>query len=467
MSLDASPAAASPLTPAAIRDFAVGLSGTVLAPSHPEFDATAAVRQLAATGRPALLVRPADTADVARAVAFARRHGLEIAIRGGGHSGAGHSTGDGVLVIDTRDLREISIDPDGRRLRAGAGLPAGDVIDAAAVYGLTVPFGDTASVGIAGITLGGGLGYLSRQHGLTIDNVLAIELVTADGRVVTASEASEPELFWALRGGGGNFGVVTAVEYRLVEAGNVYGGGLLLPATWNVLRGLAPLAGAAPRELGIIANYMPAPPAPFVPAEAVGQPVVAILGVFNGDPAAGEAAWAPFRALATPIADTVGLMPYPVIYKYTEAASLPTVSAHRSVFLDTVDDTVVEALRDAYAASPAPMTMLQLRVLGGAIADVPNGATAYAHRTAPALVFAYAATPDPAAIDACRRWADEFLDRLRSRGIGTYVNFLEDEGEARIRDAYPASTYRRLAAVKAAWDPQNVFRRNQNIRPAG
>ncbi|HEY4753249.1 MAG TPA: BBE domain-containing protein, partial [Candidatus Limnocylindrales bacterium] len=186
-----------------------------------------------------------------------------------------------------------------------------------------------------------------------------------------------------------------------------------------------------------------------------------------GDPAAGEAAWAPFRALATPIADTVGPMPYSAIYKYTEAASLPSLSVQRSIFLETVDDAVVEAMRDAYAASPAPMTMLQLRVLGGAITDIPNDATAYAHRHAPALVYAYAATPDPSFIDACRRWADEFLDRIRSRGIGTYVNFLEDEGEARVRDAYPASTYRRLAAVKAAWDPDNLFRRNQNIRPAG
>ncbi len=454
------------MTAPAIRDLAVAIGGEVLTPEHPSFEGAAGVFQLAATGRPAAVVRPRDAAEVARAVACARHCELDIAVRGGGHSAAGHSTGDGVVVIDTRALDELVVDPRTRRLRAGAGLTAGAVVAAAHPHGLTVPFGDNGAVGIAGITLGGGMGYLSRQHGLTIYRLVSAELVTADGRVVTASADSEPELFWAIRGGGGNFGVVTALEFELVEAGMVYGGALLLPPASDVLRGVAPLAGAAPRELGVIANAMPAPSAPFVPPDMVGQPVVVVMGVFNGGAAAGEAAWAPFRALARPIADMVGPMPYPAIYRFGEGAATPSSTANRSVFLETVDDAVVETLRAAYLASPGVMTLIQIRVLGGAVADVPADATAYAHRAAPVHLMALASAGPAVAIGSCRDWAEDVLDRLRGHGIGAYVNFLEDEGEARIREAYPLSTYRRLAAVKAAWDPDNVFHLNQNIRPA-
>ena len=455
------------MTSAVVRSLASSFEGAVYTPDHPEFDATARVYQLAATGQPAVVVRPRNATDVGRAIACARDHGFEIAVRGGGHSSAGHSTGEGVFVIDTRDLRDLSIDPAARRLRAGAGLTAGPVVAAAHEHGLTVPFGDNAAVGIAGITLGGGMGYLSRQHGLTIDHLASAELVTADGRLVTTSAEQEPELFWAIRGGGGNFGVVTSLEYDLVEAGMVFGGALVLPPTADVLRGVTPLMGAAPRELGVIANVMPAPPAPFMPPEMIGRPVVLIVGCFNGDLEAGAEAWAPFRALATPIADTVGPIPYPAIYRYTEAASAPSVAVSRSMFVDVVDDVVVQTLREAYLTSPGVRTMIQVRVLGGAVADVPSGATAYAHRSAAVHLMALATAATAEAAVPCRDWADEILHHLRPRGVGAYANFLEDEGEARVRDAYPNSTYKRLAAAKRAWDPDNVFHRNQNIRPAG
>jgi FAD/FMN-containing dehydrogenase len=455
------------MLPSLIPDLSSSFTGRVLAPDHPDFDAVARVYQLARTGRPAAIVRPRSAADVARAIERAREHGLEIAVRGGGHSAAGHSTGDGVLVIDMRDMRDLAVDRAHRLLRAGAGNDAGTVIDAAHEHGLTVPFGDSAAVGIAGIALGGGMGYLSRQHGLTVDHLVSAELVTADGRFVTASTEVEPELFWAIRGGGGNFGVVTSLEFAMVEAGMVYGGALLLPPTPDVLRAVTPLAGAAPRELGIIANVMPAPPAPFVPPEIVGQPVVVIVGCYNGGAEAGEAAWAPFRALARPIADVVGPLPYPALYRFTEAAAVPVVSVSRSMFVDVVDDTVVGTLREAYLASPGVRTVVQVRVLGGAVADVAGSATAYAHRKAPAHILAVATAATPEDAGPCRDWADEMLHQLRGRGVGAYANFLEDEGEVRVRDAYPNTTYRRLAAVKAAWDPDNVFHRNQNIRPAG
>lgn len=455
------------MRPAAVTDLAAAIHGVVLTPDHPDFRATAAVVQLARPCNPALIVRPADAPDVARAIAFARDQDLEVAVRGGGHSAAALGTGDGVLVVDMRDLRELAVDPVARRLRAGAGLLARDVIEAAHQHGMTVPLGDSGSVGVAGITLGGGFGYLSRQHGLTVDNLVSADLVTADGRCVTASAESEPELFWAIRGGGGNFGVVTSLEFTMVEAGEVYGGTLLLPATQNVLRGIAPLAGAAARELGVIANLMPAPRAPFVPPEMVGRPVVVVAGVYNGDPALGAAAWAPFRALARPVADALGPMPFPAIYRLTAGAGKPSASVSRSMFVEVLDDTVVDVLRHAYETAPGTRAMVQVRILGGAIGDRPGDSTAYAHRAAPVHVTAQATASSPEALGPCRAWADELLDGLRGRSIGAYVNYLEDEGEARVREAYPARTHRRLAAAKAVWDPDNVFRHNHNIRPAG
>lgn len=453
------------MTVTAFGDLASTLPGCVLTADDPGFDEAVGVHQLAARGRPAAVVRPADPAGVAAAIAFARGHGLEIAVRGGGHSVAGHSTGDGVLVIDMRGFDELSVDPRTRRVRAGAGLAAGALVAGTHAHGLTVPLGDNAAVGVAGITLGGGVGYLSRRHGLTIDSLRAVELVTADGREVRASAESEPELFWALRGGGGNFGVVTAFEFEAVEAGMVYGGALVLPATRDVLRGIVPLAGAAPRELTLIANLMPAPPAPFIPPDRIGQPAVLLTGAYCGDLADGPAAWAPFRELATPIADVVSPLPYPVLYKFTEAASTPMPTVTRSMFLDAVDDALVDTLLAGHAASPGVMTLIQIRVLGGAVGDVAAADTAYGHRSAPVLLTALTVTGPIENLGACRAWGDDLRDRLRGHGLGGYVNFLEDEGGSSVREAYPATTYRRLARVKAAWDPHNVFRRNQNIRP--
>ncbi|MEI7743450.1 MAG: FAD-binding protein [Chloroflexota bacterium] len=454
------------LDPAAVRAFAAAFDGEVLDPGTPGYEAAAVVHQQRATAAPRLIVRPARAAAVADAIAFARAHGLEIAVRAGGHSAAGHGTGDGVLVIDMRGMAAVRVDPEARRARAEGGTLAGALVRAAGEHGMTVALGDNATVGIAGITLGGGVGYLSRAHGLTIDSLLAVELVTADGRVVTASATSEPELFWALRGGGGNFGVVTALEYRMIPAGMVYGGALVLPATRDVLVSVARLADNAPRELGVLVNVMPAPPAPFVPAEAIGKPAVMVVGVYNGDAAAGAAAWAPFRALATPIADTVGPLPYPAIYRFSEAASRPMTTADRSTFVDVLDDDVAGFLLDAFALSPGVQTIIQLRVLGGAVADTPADATAYGHRDARLLVVAIAAAATPDGAAAVIAWADAVLAGLQPRGTGVYVSFLEDEGDARIRAAYPADTLSRLSRVKAAWDPDNVFHHNQNIAPS-
>lgn len=452
-------------TPAPDLDvLAASLHGALIRPSDEQYAASAGVWNTAVQGAPAVIVRVADAGDVAASIAYACRNDLEIAVRSGGHSLAGHSSGDGVLVIDTRGLRGLHVDPEQGLAWVGAGLTAGEVTTVLAEHGLAIPFGDTASVGVGGITLGGGIGYLVRRHGLTVDSLVAAEIVTADGEVLMASDTEHPDLFWAIRGGGGNFGVVTRFRFRLSPVGEVLGGALFFPANRDVLRSLVPIASSAPEELTVIAQLMAAPPAPFVPPERVGQPAVVLLFVYAGDPEAGHAAIAPFRGVAAPFAELVAPMPYPGIYEFTREAEAPVPSTTRSVFLDTLDDAAVDAILVAFADAP-PATMVQLRVLGGAMARVPAEATAFAHRSAAAQATIINMLVDPEGADAAISWNRGLFDALEPRSSGVYVNFLEDEGDARIRAAYPGGTYGRLAAVKRRYDHYNLFRRNQNIRP--
>jgi FAD/FMN-containing dehydrogenase len=441
------------------------LRGRLVRPTDSTYEDDRVVWNTAFQGRPIAIVRAADAGDVATAVGFARRSGLDIAVRSGGHSIAGHSTGDGAFVIDMREMRGLHIDLEHRIAWAGVGLTAGELTEALTPHGLAVPFGDTASVGIAGITLGGGIGYLVRKHGLTIDSLVAAEIVTADGAVVMASEDEHPDLFWALRGGGGNFGIVTRFCYRLSPVGEVLGGALVLPATRDVLRGLVPIASAAPDELTVIAQLMAAPPAPGVPAEHVGAPSLVLLFVYAGDPEAGRAAIEPFRRIATPLAEMVAPIPYAGIYELSREAEQPARSTTRSVFMDVLDDSAVDAVLDSFAVSPEG-TLIQLRVFGGAMGRVPADATAFAHRTSAVMVTIINMLGDPADDEGAIAWNRGLFGQLEPRSSGVYVNFLEDEGGERIRAAYPGGTYERLAQVKARYDPANVFHRNQNVRPA-
>ncbi|HEX2767112.1 MAG TPA: FAD-binding oxidoreductase [Candidatus Limnocylindria bacterium] len=446
--------------------FAAQLRGTLIRPDDDRFDATAGIWNTAFAARPAAIVRVADAQDVAAAIAFACRNDYEIAVRSGGHSLAGHSTGDGVLVIDTRELRGLHVDLAEGVVWAGAGLTAGNVTAALAPHGMAVPFGDTASVGIGGITLGGGIGFLARKYGLTVDSLVAVEIVTADGEVRMASATEHPDLFWALRGGGGNFGIVTRFCYRLSPVGEaVLAGALFMPATRDVLRSLVPIATSAPEELTVIANVMHMPPLPFVPEDSVGTPTVMLLFVYAGDPADGQAAIAPFRAVATPIAEVVQPMPYAGIYELTREAEAPGPHTVRSLFLDAVDDASVDAIMAALETAPAG-TMVQVRGFGGALSRVPADATAFPHRAAAAQVTIINMFAEPDATDAALAWNRALYAALEPAATGVYVNFLEDEGESRVRAAYPNGTYERLAAIKRRYDRYNVFRRNQNIRPA-
>jgi FAD/FMN-containing dehydrogenase len=440
------------------------LDGRVTAPGEPGYDEGRTVFYGGIDRRPAVIVRPADTDDVARVIALARETGLELAVRSGGHSIPGHSTTEGGIVLDLRDLNRLEIDAESRTAWVGGGVTTGRYTEAAAEHGLATPFGDTGSVGIGGLTLGGGVGYLVRKHGLTIDSLLAADVVTADGELLRVDAESHPDLFWAIRGGGGNFGVATRLQLRLHELDTVVGGMLILPATADTIYGFIAEAEAAPEELSGIAAVMPAPPLPFLPAEQHGRLVILAVLVYAGDVESGERAVAPFRALAEPIADMLGPRRYPEIFVPGEEGFHPVASA-RTMFVDRIDRAAAETIVERLQASTAMMAVTQLRVLGGAAARVPAEATAYAHRQSRIMVNVAALFGSPEEAPVHEPWVTGLADALRQDDHGAYVNFLTDEGEERVRAAYPAETWDRLVAVKRRYDPMNLFRLNQNIPP--
>jgi len=456
---------ASPTLAAAIDRLQAELRGSIVLPGDDDYDRLHTISIGGIDARPAAIVRVADAADVAAAVDIVRETGLPFAVRGGGHSNAGHSTIDGGVVVDLRDLKSLDIDPSSRTAWADAGLTAIEVSTAAAEHGLGIGFGDTGSVGIGGITLGGGIGYLVRKHGLTIDSLLGAEIVTADGQLLSVDAETHPDLFWAIRGGGGNFGIVTRFHYRLQPLGRVVGGILVLPATEETVAGFMAAADAAPEALSTIANVMPAPPMPFLAEELHGQLVILAMVVYSGDPANGDRVMAPFRDLATPYADLVREIDYPEMFPPEDDAYHPVVAQH-TMFLDVVDRPLAARIMDHLRASDAAFRFIQLRALGGAMARVPAEATAFAHRGSRIMAVIgafYERAEEKAGREA---WIAGFVGAIRQGDQGAYVNFLTDEGEDRVRAAYPGATWDRLAAVKARYDPANFFRRNQNIPPA-
>jgi FAD/FMN-containing dehydrogenase len=397
-------------------------------------------------------------------VSAARESGLELAVRAGAHSVAGHSTSDGI-VLDLRDVDELTVEGERRSAWAGGGLTTGAYSARVSADGLATGFGDTGSVGIGGLTLGGGVGFLVRKHGLAVDNLLAAEVVTADGQLVRTDAEQHPDLFWALRGGGGNFGVVTRFQFRLHDLPAAVGGMLVLPATPEVIASFVAEAAAAPEELSTIANIFRAPPMPFLPAESHGRLVLMATVLYAGPFEEGERAIAPLRALADPLADMVKPMQYQEIFALTEGAPHPVAFAARNLFADGLDLRAAEAIVEQLEAATAAMAATQIRVLGGAAARVPVDATAYAHRQRRLMVNVAAIFEDPEEAAVHERWADGLASALRDGDTAAYVNFLGDEGEARVHDAYPAPTWERLAEIKRRYDPENLFRANHNIPP--
>ncbi|HLU75367.1 MAG TPA: FAD-binding oxidoreductase [Nonomuraea sp.] len=451
-------------TSALVHALGTGFNGQVITPDDDTYDQARTVYPGTIDRRPAVIARPSDATQVARVIAAAKETGIPLAVRGGGHSNAGHGVCDGGLVLDLSAMKAIDIDVEGRTAWASAGLTAGEYTTAVGAHGLVTGFGDAGSVGLGGITLGGGIGFLVRKHGLTVDDLLAAELVTADGEILHVDAGHHPDLFWAIRGGGGNFGVVTRLKFRLHELPSIVGGMIVLPATPDTILGFVAEAEAAPEELSTIANIMPCPPMPFVAEEHHDQLVIMAMMCYAGPTEDGERVLGRFRALAEPLADLLQEMPYSGMYP-PEPEGFHPIAESTNMFIDRVDRDTATTIIDYLTASTC-MGAAQLRVLGGAMARVPNEATAFGHRQSKIMVNLAAIYEDPAESPVHQAWVAEFAAALRQSDQGAYVNFLGDESPERVRVAYPGRIYDRLAAVKAVYDPGNFFRLNQNIPPA-
>jgi FAD/FMN-containing dehydrogenase len=447
-----------------ISDLRSDLNGKVIGPDDAAYDEARQVFFKGVDRRPAAVARVADAHDVARVVTLARESGLELAVRSGGHSRAGYGTSDGGIVIDLSGMRAIEIDADGRTAWVETGSTAGEYTNVVGERGRATGLGDTGTVGIGGITLAGGIGFLVRKNGLTIDDLLAAEVVTADGEIVQASEESEPDLFWALRGGGGNFGVVTRLRLRLHEISEIVGGMLMLPATPEVITGFIEAADGAPEELSTIANVMLAPPMPFIPEDAHGKPILLALLADVGAVDNAERVLAPFRALGKPYADMVRPMRYPEMYE-GEGPPVPFM-AGTNFFTDALAPADAATILEQLHQSTAMMKAVQLRVLGGALARVPNDATAFAHRDRSLFVNIAAMYVDSAETDTHDAWVAGLADSLGGGEAGGYIGFLGEEDEGTVRAAYPGPTWDRLRELKRRYDPDNLFRLNHNTLPA-
>jgi hypothetical protein len=444
--------------------------GDLIRPADPAYDSARRVWNGAIDRRPALIARCTGVADVRAAVRFARERDLLVAVRGGGHNVAGSATCDGGIVIDLSPMKGLWIDPAGRTARAQPGLLWGEVDRETQAFGLATPGGIVTHTGIGGLTLGGGLGWLMRRHGLTIDNLLSADIVTADGEFLHASAHEHADLFWGLRGGGGNFGVVTSFEYRLHPIGPIVLAGVMLhPAAKarEVLAFYRECVATAPDELTTVVVLTTAPNAPFLPASVYGQPVVMIAACYAGSVEEGERAIAPLRRFGPPLADTIGPTPY-VSHQALLDPGVPHGLGYywKSEYVASLSETLVETLANRAWLAATPESYTIIFHLGGAVGRQDPDGSAFEDRRAGHAVNIDAVWSEPGRAPACMAWTREFWEAIRPHSTGrVYVNFLGEEGQDRVRAAYGDPKYERLLGLKRTYDPTNLFRLNQNIRP--
>ena len=446
------------------------LRGHVITPGDTAYDEARSVYNAMIDKRPAAIARCSSVADVIAAVNYGRDAGLRVAVRGGGHSGPGFGLCDGGLVIDLSGMRGIRVDPKARTAWVQGGCTWGDVDHATHAFGLAVPSGIIASTGVGGLTLGGGHGYLSRQHGLTIDNLLEAEVVLADGSYVTASATEHADLFWALRGGGGNFGVVTGFTFRLHPVGTVHGGPMFWPLEQadEVMRWYRAFLREAPRELSGWLGFHVVPPAPPFPEDIHLRKVCAITWCHTGPAEAAEAAFAAVRRVGTPILDLVGPLPYPALQSMFDGLYTPGLQWYwKGDFVRELDDDAIALHLEHAARLPSVHSTMHLYPIDGAVHDVAEDATAWAYRDVTWSSVTAGVDPDPANAERVSTWAREYWQALHPHSAGgAYVNFMMEEGDDRLRATYRGN-YDRLVDVKTAYDPHNLFRINQNIVPRG
>lgn len=458
------------MTTTAPHDLALRLHGTVIDATDERYDEARRLYNGMVDRRPRLIARCHDAADVIAAVDHARAHDLLVAVRGGGHNGAGLGSCDDGLVIDLSPMTGVRVDPATRTVRAEAGCTQADLDHATHAYGLAVPAGIVSSTGVAGLTLGGGHGYLTRRHGLTIDNLVEADVVLADGRPVTASETEHPDLFWALRGGGGNFGVVTSFRYRAHPVDTVYAGPIFWPLeqAGEVMRFYRDFLPTAPPELSPFLGLKSVPSSAPFPPELWGTKVCALISCYDGPAGDAEAAMRPIRTeLPTPILDGVAEMPYPALQSMFDPLLPPGLQWYwKGDFVGDLPDAAIDVHLEHAARAPSELSLMHLYPIDGAVHRVGSEETAWSFRDATWSMVIAGIGSGPASAESVTSWAREYWEAMHPYTMGgAYVNFLMDEGSARVRATY-GDCHDRLARVKHAYDPTNFFRVNQNIAPS-
>jgi FAD/FMN-containing dehydrogenase len=449
------------------------VSGHVIVPADADYDRARSVWNGNIDRRPSAVVRCRGAEDVAATIALARTHNQPFTVRGGGHNYGGYAIADDTLMIDLSEMKAVTVDPAARRAVCGGGATWGDVDAATQAHGLAVPGGFVSHTGIGGLTLGGGVGWLLRKAGLTCDNLVAGEIVTADGRIRRFSADEHPDLFWAVRGGGGNFGVVTSFEYQLHPVGPLVHLGLFF---WGVDQGAAALRfcrdtiATLPDEMGVFVAGLSAPPAPFVPAAMHFAPGYALAVVGFGSTEEHAATVAPIRAGLPPAWELVTSLPYTALQRmFDESAPWGLPAYEKALYIDHLSDAVIDVFTEHLPRKQSPLSFVPIFVMGGAYSRIADDASAFGGRRGAGLVFNISASvPAPEMFEAERAWVRDFWSALRPHAgsSGSYVNFMNEYEEDRVRAAYGATKYDRLARIKAEYDPDNVFRFNTNIKPA-
>jgi FAD/FMN-containing dehydrogenase len=458
------------MTEQVIASFQQNLRGRLIQPNDPDYDAARALYNGMIDKRPRLIARCVDVADVITAVNFAREHGLLLAIRGGGHNGPGLGSCDDGLVIDLSMMKSVRVDPAAKTVRVEPGCTSGDVDHATHAFGLAVPFGIVASTGVAGLTLGGGTGYLTRKHGLTIDNLLEADVVLADGSVVTTSKSQHPDLFWAIRGGGGNFGVVTSFLFQAHPVKMVYAGPIFWDAVHakQIMRSYRDFLPSAPEELGIFVGLKTVPPMDPFPKEGWNKRACAIIGSYNGSAEEGQRALKPLlESLPAPIFNWMGPVPFPAINALFDPFFPKGLQWYwKGDFVKSLPDEAIETHIAEAAKAPTASCLMHLYPIDGAVRRVARDATPWAARDASFSMVIAGISPDPKDAEALKAWGRAYWKAVHPYNMGGgYVNFMfDDEAEGRVEAAY-GENYERLAMAKVKYDPTNLFRVNQNIAP--
>jgi len=451
-----------------VQVFRSQLRGTLLEPTDPAYEAARRVYNAMIDKRPRLIAQCANVADVMASVHFARDNGLLLAVRGGGHNGAGLGVCDDGLVIDLSRLRGIRVDPTAHTVRAEGGCTWGDVDHATHAFGVATPAGIIGSTGVGGLTLGGGIGHLSRRFGLTIDNLLSVDMVLADGRFVTASAKTNEDLFWAVRGGGGNFGVVTSFEFRAHALSKVVAGPTLWPLerAADVMRWYRDFLPKASPELNGFFAFLTVPPGPPFPEALHLQKMCGVVWCYAGDPGPAEQAFAPIRAME-PALYGVGTMPYPMLQSAFDALYPPGLQWYwRADFVNELPEEAIALHVEHGSRLPSMHSTMHLYPVDGAVHRVGRKETPFAFRDSKWAAVIVGVDPDPAQRQHITAWCKNYWEALHPHSAGgAYVNFMMDEGEDRIKATY-RDNYDRLAAIKRKYDPTNFFRVNQNIQPA-